>query len=940
MKSAKFSRIFRAPFLCGGAFLVSIGLGMAEEKVETDGIQSLLRSIQSFEGANDPKCHATASRLENFMFGTPLSDQARFQKNELVTFFAQDCWHLAHRLAKQQGDEEINTETLTKALEFYPPVELSEEKNEWIIRSGGKQLSITKRDQKHYSSVAYALRAILAVQQEQGSETLVPLSAEALTTLKTRADLYQLAAIKLSDHEVRKAKGFQISVEVLVKNWKALGLPWEAKAAREASADAEPLIPSLVKQKLASYAKYNDISNQLFVRNLQVYFARCRWPETPEEGRNLKEGYASAVINYALDVYVGAQELAKKRGDTLVREKDVHQIVQQFTPYEVNEFEDVIFFPGLKQDQVVIEAYDLDAFRDGGLHWRYLGYALNESRGAITMDADPFAAELIAEALSQFGVLTWRIAGEIAMAKSQERLSNSHVEGAIKSLQSRINNHLKSPGGETSPPQALSSEQGHAEAHFTDQTASMGLSSEHRSSDWLNRLLRSYLDGGENRGIITIPPAFGGSGIAAEDIDNDGDTDLLVLSGAGNKLYQNKDGKFVDITASAGLVWNRPEDGKPGEPRQPVIVDFDNDGWQDILITYVGDDHRLYRNQGDGTFADMTSTARLGGKGLVGGPATVFDFDQDGRLDIYIGYFGNYLEGTLPTLDRRNRNGSPNQLFRNLGGMRFENVTSKSGTGDIGWGQAVGHTDFDNDGWQDLIVGNDFGVNAYFRNRGDGTFEEVSQKLGTDKPSYTMGIGIADLNRDQSPDVYISNIVTMNKDEKYVLPNRDTEMKFEAKNLANMRVVEANDLFLSKKGGGFELSKLVDRGYSSTGWSWDADFFDFDHDGDDDLYVLNGMNDFNVYSTENPYYQPPSGEVKTPVTFAQSHREENVLFRNEGGRLQVQEKSGLELLSNSRSAVYFDADQDGDLDVAVNNYHGPVTYLSNEVSHREQSAPA
>jgi hypothetical protein len=330
----------------------------------------------------------------------------------------------------------------------------------------------------------------------------------------------------------------------------------------------------------------------------------------------------------------------------------------------------------------------------------------------------------------------------------------------------------------------------------------------------------------------------------------------------------------------------------------------------------------------------MTSNARLGGKGLVGGPATVFDFDKDGLLDIYIGYFGNYLEGTLPTLDRRNRNGSPNQLFRNLGGMRFENVTSKSGTGDLGWGQAVGHTDFDNDGWQDLIVGNDFGVNAYLRNQGDGTFEDVSQKLGTDKPSYTMGIGIADLNGDQSPDVYISNIVTMNKDEKYVLPNRDTEMKFNAEKLANMRVVEANDLFLSKKGGGFELSKLVDRGYSSTGWAWDADFFDFDHDGDDDLYVLNGMNDFNVYSTENPYYQAPSGEKTPPVTFAQSNREKNVLFGNDGGRLQILEKSGPELFSNSRSAVYFDADQDGDLDVAVNNYHGPTAYLSNEVGSK------
>ena len=926
-----FSRIFKTPFLCGGAFFVSMGFGASEEQTESKEIQSLLQSIQVFEGANDPKCHATASRLENFIFGTPLSDEARFQKNELVTGLVQDCWQLAHRLATQKGDEEISEETLNKALEFYPPVELNEEKSEWIIRSGAKQLSITKRDQKHYSSVAYALRAILAVQQGLGGNSLKPLSKEALTLLKTRADLYQLAALKLSDHETRKAIGFRIQPEMLMKQWKALGLPTDKRVASADQAGAEPLIPALVKQKLASYAKYNDISNQLFVRNLQVYFAKRRWPATAEEGKALKEGYATAVINYALDVYVAAQKIARDRGDHFVREKDIHHVVQQFTPYEVNEFEDVIFFPRLSEDRVKIEAYDLDAFRDGGLHWRYLGFALNESRGAITMDADPFAAELLAEAISQFGVLTWRIAGEIAIKNDQERLALADIESAMVSIQSRINMHLQGKGSENGPAQTLSSEKGHADARFVDRTKEMGITGEHRSSDWLSRLLRSYLDGGENRGIITIPPAFGGSGMAAEDIDNDGDVDLLILSGTGNRLFQNEKGKMIDITAKAGLVWNRVEDGRPGEPRQPVIVDFDNDGWQDILITYVNDEHRLYRNKGDGTFADVTGSAGLGGKGLVGGPATVFDFDQDGKLDIYIGYFGNYLKGTLPTLERRNRNGLPNQLFRNLGGMRFENVTSKSGTGDSGWGQAVGHTDFDNDGWQDLIVGNDFGVNSYFRNNGDGTFEEISKKLGTDKPSYTMGIGISDLNRDQAADIYISNIVTMNKDEKYVLPNQDTEMKFDAQKLANMRVVEANDLFLSKPSGGYELSKLVDRGYSSTGWAWDADFFDFDHDGDDDLYVLNGMNDFNVYSRDNPYYQAPSGEGEVSVTFAQSNREKNVLFANEGGRLQAQENSGLELLSNSRSAVFFDPDGDGDLDIAVNNYQGPVSYLRNEV---------
>jgi len=847
--------------LFGGALLFCSAALKAAEKPQI-GFIPLLRSIQTFEGANDPKCHATASRLENFMYGTPLTDEARFQKNELVKVLVGDCWQLANRIAVKDGLDEIPVWVIQKAQEFFPHISHRSKEGIWGVHVNGEVVEITERDKKHYASVAYTLRAILSVQQEAGEGGLTPLSKEALNRLKVQADLYQLATLKLADADARRAKRTELTADDIFKHWKVLKLPVNAaEFPSNSEAPKKLLLPSLVEQKLASYAKYNQISNQLFVRNLQVYFAKRRWPATPEEGKVLKESYATAVINYTLDVYVSAQKLAKARGDSLVREKDIHQIVQRYTPFALNQFEDVIFFPRLRSDKVSIEAYDLDSFRDGGLHWRYIGFALNESGGAISMDADPFAAELLAESIAQFGVLLWRIAGEEAMALNEERLSLKHLELAMKSIQRRVNLTLQGKGDTEEASESLASSEDALKSdqslQFVDVTAASGITTEHRSSDWLSRLLRSYLDGGDSRGIITIPPAFGGSGMAAEDIDGDGDADLLILSGAGNALYRNDGGTFTNITRAAGLDWTRDEDGRPGEPRQPIFADFDNDGWQDLFITYVNDDHRFYRNKGDGTFEDLTSQANLGGKGLVAGPATTFDFDKDGKLDIYVGYFGNYLKGTLPTLERRNRNGSPNQLFRNLGDGRFENVTERSGTGDVGWGQAAGHTDFDNDGWQDLIVGNDFGVNSYFRNKGDGTFEEVSQKLGTDKPSYTMGIGISDLNRDNRSDIYISNIVTMNKDEKYVLPSRDTEMKFNAEKLANMRVVEANDLFLSKPDGTYELSKLVDTGYSSTGWAWDADFFDLDHDGDDDLYVLNGMNDFNVYSTDNPYYKAP-----------------------------------------------------------------------------------
>ena len=162
-------------------------------------------------------------------------------------------------------------------------------------------------------------------------------------------------------------------------------------------------------------------------------------------------------------------------------------------------------------------------------------------------------------------------------------------------------------------------------------------------------------------------------------------------------------------------------------------------------------------------------------------------------------------------------------------------------------------------------------------------------------------------------------------------------MNFELEKMQNIRTVEANDLFISNLDNGkmqnYEKSSQVGRGYSSTGWSWDADFFDFDNDGDEDLYCLNGMNDFRVYGAENPYYNSPEGE-DINVLFAQSNREKNNFFVNEGGQLNdMSSIIGGDLVRNSRSAAYLDHDRDGDLDIIVNNYHDESVFLENTISN-------
>ncbi|MGR9098968.1 MAG: FG-GAP-like repeat-containing protein [Gammaproteobacteria bacterium] len=911
-----------------------------------DPLSALIDEIKQLESNREPKCYATASRLEDFMYGTPLSNEARFKKIELQKIVILDVWKKASFEAGKRGEGRIDKNVLMKVLNGFLPF-APEQSGDWAVSlPDGSKMTIESRDKRQYSSIAYALRAILSVKQDALMDPeihLLELDEESLKALQDFLDILTLSALKTADQKARINHRYEISAEDLTDAWSEIIKPADRYLVRQQIRPAVrsdfKVIKQVVAQKVASYEAYNKITAQVFLRNLQVYFAKHRWPNDPEIAKRFKTLFAQAMVQYANDLTIGSERAAIANSHPLIRVEDVKQFADVFLPHRLNEYEDAIFFPNLPPEgRVVIESYDMDAFRDSGIHWLYLQSALEKPDYQGALEPDPFAAELLVENIAQYGVLLLRMAGEVGKSEGSERLHPDHIEKGFRLIQAKIDANAKSRLGPSEEQPLASSgdtrESGEKLTFFTDVTEQAGIDFMHRSSDWLNRLIRSYAMKSKNVGQLTIPPAFGGSGVAADDINGDGFDDILILSGVGNKLYLN-DGKggFDDITVAAGLDWRR-EDGTAGEPRQPIIADFDNDGRQDIFISYVDDDHRLFRNIGGNRFEDVSAQAGLGGKGLVGGPAVAFDYDNDGLLDIYIAYFGDYIHGKLPTLARYNDNGLANKLFRNQGGMKFEDATAGSGVANTGWGQAASHTDLDNDGWQDLIVGNDFGVNAYYRNNGDGTFEDISKQIGTSKPSYTMNVGITDLNSDLFPDIYISNIVTMNKDETYISPAKDTTMKFNPDKLANMRVVEANDLFISSadngKLKGYQLSRAVERGYSSTGWSWDADFFDVDNDGDDDLYVVNGMNEFNLYSSENPYYTDPQENKKRNVYIPVSSRESNVFFINHGGKLQnVSAQSGADLLGNSRSVAFLDYDNDGDMDMILNNYHGPAVLYRN-----------
>jgi histone H3/H4 len=678
----------------------------------------------------------------------------------------------------------------------------------------------------------------------------------------------------------------------------------------------------------------------LFMVNMGRFYTRVPLPERRRDRQVIVAALRTHLDAFAVQLLREAAGNADHAGRPSIDRDDANRAVQRLLPHQIDRVEDVHFFPGLaSEEEVVIEGYDCDSFRSSGFHLESLERGLNRASDEAPRP-DSFAEEVFNDAIARYGVLLLRLAGEIAvqdttnvrvaiddLARSAERIrerANRHAKGPATSQQGHLRKAASAERNESSGREAATAEDPSAipETFFSDVTDLTGIHFVHRSSKWLGEFRHT---------VVKTFPTFSGGGVAAEDVNGDSHIDLLFVGGIGNALLVNDGhGNFTDVTEQAGIAWSRP-DGSHGEARNPIIADFDNDGRQDILITYANEDHRLFQNIDNKHFADVSSASGLGGQGLIGGPATAFDFDGDGLLDLYIAHIGDYLNGSAPSFTGDSQNALPNRLFRNRGGMRFEDVTQGSGVADTGWTQAVTHVDFDRDGRQDIIVANDFGRNAFLRNLGGGKFEDVALALGVTKINHSMNVGITDHNADGYPDIYIANLATLMKDGQYVFPDVNLPSEFDRSVLDDMTIHESDVLYVSRVEGGrlagYEPSESVERGSTSTGWAWDAEFFDFDHDGDDDLYLVNGKSDYNTMPL---VYRQPGADNRITRFLLTHNQETNVFFTNDGGVLKnTSSSSGADFKGNSRSTAYLDIDEDGDLDIAINNFHAPATILRN-----------
>ncbi len=429
---------------------------------------------------------------------------------------------------------------------------------------------------------------------------------------------------------------------------------------------------------------------------------------------------------------------------------------------------------------------------------------------------------------------------------------------------------------------------------------------------------------------------YNGGGVAIGDINNDGLPDIYFTSNQNeNKLYLNKGNfQFEDISIAAKVVGTRPWS------TGVTMVDINADGYLDIYVCNSGDlkgenkQNELFINNGDLTFTEMAADYNLGDKGFST-HASFFDYDKDGDLDAYI--LNNSYQA-IGSFDLR-RNERPkrdllggDKLMENIDG-KFVDVSEKAGIygSVVGFGLGVTVGDVNNDGWEDIYVSNDFFERDYlYINNQNGTFAEQLEDQITATSGASMGADMADINNDGYNDIFITEMLPSEYERLKTVTTFEDWNKYKLKvNSGYHHQFTRNTFQLNNTNNSFsEIGRLS--GVEASDWSWGALIFDMDNDGNKDLFISNG-----IYRdlTNQDYLQYVSNEevlksitsknavdYKRLIEIIPSNKLKNHAYKNLGGlNFENFNDSGLQTESFSNGAAYGDLDNDGDLDLVVNN---------------------
>ena len=408
--------------------------------------------------------------------------------------------------------------------------------------------------------------------------------------------------------------------------------------------------------------------------------------------------------------------------------------------------------------------------------------------------------------------------------------------------------------------------------------------------------------GGEHKNKYLLETT--GCGIAFYDYDNDGWLDIFLVNGtrlegfpAGSEptshlFRNNRDGTFTDVTAKAGVAHS-------GWGQGVCVGDYDNDGWDDLFVTYYGK-NVLYHNNGDGTFTDVSQKAGVAGKVTRWNTGCAFvDYDRDGRLDLFV---ANYIDmdlatapvpesgpclykGVMVACGPPGLQGGKNILYHNNGDGTFTDVSEAAGIfrANGTYGLGVLTADFDNDGWPDIYVANDYTASALYHNKKNGTFEDVAIEAGCalspdGKPQAGMGVSAADYDLDGNLDLVKTNFAG-----------------------------DTPSLYHNIGGGAFEDATFAaGLGAHTQFLGWGCGFFDFDNDGWPDILICNG----HVY--------PEVEQLKTEAGYPQRKLLYHNLRNGHFADVSLQAGPGLSDPVAARGCAFGDFDNDGNIDVVVN----------------------
>jgi tetratricopeptide (TPR) repeat protein len=445
---------------------------------------------------------------------------------------------------------------------------------------------------------------------------------------------------------------------------------------------------------------------------------------------------------------------------------------------------------------------------------------------------------------------------------------------------------------------------------------------------------------------------YGHNGVSVADIDNDGFDDLYVCQPAGlpNRLYRNRGGgAFEDITEMSGL-------GILENTSCALFADFNNDGHQDVILVRASGP-LLFLNEGGGRFREKRDAFRFANvpQGTFTG-AAVADYDRDGWLDVYFCLYA-YYQGTgqykYPSPYHDAENGPPNFLMHNNGDSTFRDVTAESGLkqNNTRYSFCCAWGDYNRDSWPDLYVVNDFGRKNLYRNNGNGTFTDVASQAGVEDVGAGMSACWVDYDNDGAEDLYVGNMWTAAGERV------STQDVFKKNSSSEIRALyhkhAMGNSLLRNHGAEFE-NATGSAGVGMGRWAWSSDMFDFDHDGFADLYVTNGMvsgsssHDLNSFFwrqvvARSPDEARPSGEyeqgwnalnelIRSDGTW--SGYERNVFYANnrDGTFSDVSAVVGLDFLEDGRAFALADFDHDGRLEVLLKSRNAPqLRLLKNEI---------